>query len=777
MALAEDLKPVMKERMKIDLAPWAKAYIEENMDKLYTELTIEKQEGILTDCTNINDYHELLTEKDPNQDERQKEKQESMVKIKIGKKILCKGDPGMGKTTWGKKIGWDWANGIFTTYSIVFFVFLKLVRPGVPIENVIINQTPKLEGMNMKPQKLRSILDTFGDRCLLILDGLDEHALGKNEDVLKIIEGRKFLSCGIIVTSRPHSTNDIEQHFPTIVRVKGFTRDRAREFALRLLGDTDKVVTVINFGPSRYDSIINCPNILLVLCVLVKENQIDLKSKAFQIGELYFKLTRFLYQKYTRSKKVDFDSKSFVDVLTKIGKLAWESLKSGNAFFQRSQIIGELGEDAFQYGFLIGHEDCRLIGQETADVLLTFAHRTFQDFFWSFYFVSVLSKGETLENLVNMEDRKTIRFMVDPLFLHFCLWFVFSDQKYLSFPKRELALDSIFTHVLEKFDVTQLDLVLMDKMFPAFNLTRTTDSLILEFFAKVLKHLTKTKQLVLNKFHPTELILSVMASEGKPLSSITVVAWSASMNTLHKYSVEGRFSSTESVDCDGELNVVLEYKVCQPETLSNILKYCRIKNIYPSIYLQTSLVATSVDVSNFFNEQVKKIIVVNEGCTTLACIQEIPPCPSLTHLYLTNKYIDYDASVAGRIYDALKRGNLPSLTHLSFQKCGWPLSQLPPSPCPSLTYLNISGFCLESCESQVMESVSKRNVLPNLQTLLVDAHCVTGECTIKHLFMENLSNLKSLFIDEIAKEDEGEFLFVLGKRKFSDLKALGLSLT
>ena len=383
--------------MKIDLAPWAKAYIAEDMEKLYTELTVEKQENLLTDCAKIKDYRKLFTKKEQNQDERQTEKQPLAVGKKIGKKILCKGNPGMGKTTWGKKIGWDWATGIFTTYSIVFFVFLKLVRPGMPIENVIIHQTPKLEDLSLKPEKLKSILDTFGDRCLLILDGLDEHALGKNEDVLKIIEGRKFLSCSIIVTSRPHSTNDIEQHFPTIVRVQGFTRDRAREFAWCLLRDADKVSSVINFHPFRSDSINSCPNILLALCVLVKENQIDFMNKGFKVGEIYFKLTRFLYQKYTRSQMVDFDLNAFVDVLTKIGKLAWESLKSGNALFTRSQIIKELGEDAFQYGLLIGHEDCRLIGEGIADIVLTFAHRTFQEFFASSYLVSVLSKGGKLE--------------------------------------------------------------------------------------------------------------------------------------------------------------------------------------------------------------------------------------------------------------------------------------------------------------------------------------------------------------------------------------------
>ena len=59
--------------------------------------------------------------------------------------------------------------------SIVFFVFLKLVRPGDAIENIIIDQNPSLEGLCISRQKLENIFETFGNRCLFILDGLDEH--------------------------------------------------------------------------------------------------------------------------------------------------------------------------------------------------------------------------------------------------------------------------------------------------------------------------------------------------------------------------------------------------------------------------------------------------------------------------------------------------------------------------------------------------------------------------------------------------------------------------
>ena len=56
----------------------------------------------------------------------------------------------MGKTTVSKKAAYDWAMGIFKTFTIVFFVFLKLVKPGDSIESIIIEQTPALEGLGLK---------------------------------------------------------------------------------------------------------------------------------------------------------------------------------------------------------------------------------------------------------------------------------------------------------------------------------------------------------------------------------------------------------------------------------------------------------------------------------------------------------------------------------------------------------------------------------------------------------------------------------------------------
>ena len=176
----------------------------------------------------------------------------------------------------------------------------------------------------------------------MILDGLDEHALGQNQDVLKIIKGQKLLYCNILVTSRPHSCANIEQHFQAIVRVNGFTRNQAERFALRILENKSKVEAVVNFNPwgksgfgFENEFLYSCPILLLILCVLVKDDMVDLDNENLSKGELYFSFIQFLYKKYASSNDMSFNQNVFEDIVKKLGKLAWETLQTGNQFLTR----------------------------------------------------------------------------------------------------------------------------------------------------------------------------------------------------------------------------------------------------------------------------------------------------------------------------------------------------------------------------------------------------------------------------------------------------------
>ena len=202
-AFVDEVRPFIGRNMKITRHPWQENS-EVNMDDLFSELILQKL-PIGCEHKQLESYKDLFVCPEAG-DESKKLVDEGVVRkvrktIKIqSRKILMMGDPGVGKSTLMKKITFDWANGDFDTVSLVFFVALTFVKPGEAIENVIVGKTYGLKGLNITPGQVKSILETFGSRCLLILDGLDEHAQGQNSSVCEIIRVKNTFT----VTSLSH---------------------------------------------------------------------------------------------------------------------------------------------------------------------------------------------------------------------------------------------------------------------------------------------------------------------------------------------------------------------------------------------------------------------------------------------------------------------------------------------------------------------------------------------------------------------------------------------
>ena len=205
---------------------------------------------------------------------------------------------------------------------------LKFVKPGDPIEETIIKQNPELQGLKIAQQKLRALLKRYSNRILIILDGLDEHDQGQNENVLKIIKNQKLLGCGIVVSSRPHSVKEVEQHFPTIITVEGFTVKEASKFVSKFFAgqneiDQDNIDQILVSSDIRERfPVYKCPILLSFLYQLVKEREIDLLDRNLEIGDLYYRMVKCLYTKYTLRKGINFEKTVFHEVLTSVGKLA-----------------------------------------------------------------------------------------------------------------------------------------------------------------------------------------------------------------------------------------------------------------------------------------------------------------------------------------------------------------------------------------------------------------------------------------------------------------------
>ena len=528
--------------MKIEVAPWIKEYVVD-MEELYTELTLEQEEYKVhgEQCKVLDSYQEALKISGQRSNKRnytglQKVFNSMMCctgeieNIGEGKKILFKGEPGMGKTTVGKKIGWDWAIGILKTFEIVFFVYLKFVRPGHSIEDTIIQQTPVLNVLGITKKKLAPLFKTFGHRCLLILDGLDECALGQNEDTVKMVRGEKHFKCNILLTSRPHSIRDIRQYFQTVVNVTGFTKQEARKFASKLfLNDLKLVDDVLSFTPLSLTNedikLYQCPILLSFLCLLVKEKEISLSDKAISVGEIYTRMVRCLYRKFTIRKNRSFDTKKFVDTLKRIGKIAFRALLSGNPLLTYSEVIKEVDEEVFDYGLLIGHQDAhRLVPDETADILITFPHRSLQQFLGALYFVLMLSSNTTIDTFFDGNRTEPI-FMTDTLFLDFCLWFLCEKNSYFPVDGKDVILTTLAGFCAQSLVSSCFHVEHIKKLCPALDLGRTerkNDELIRAFYRKFLEKFENANSIVLDFAYPRQWILEAMIQNCENIRQICV---------------------------------------------------------------------------------------------------------------------------------------------------------------------------------------------------------------------------------------------------------------
>ena len=746
-SLAEELRPYTADAMKIEVAPWIRDYVVD-MEDLYSELKLEKLHnkpfGISEEP--LNDYKELfvkseqeleltcftkgsVTSKFPSKQVKFCHKATQARRAR-GKKVLVKGKPGIGKTTLLKKIGWDWANGVFWTYAIVFFVFLKLVKPGDAIENVIIDQMPELEGMNVSPRRLREILNTVGPRCLIIFDGLDEHALGLNEDVLKIIKGQKLLYSNIVVSSRPHTTRGIENYFQTIVRVDGFTRREASKFAFKVLNDKQKVSEVLNFNPAdfRQDVFLHhYPILLSFMCLLVLEDDIDLSSQAVTIGEIYFRMVRCLYKKFTIRKGINYDVNEFIRAITAIGKLAFQMLLSGNSFL-RSEVVREVGEDAFDYGLLIGHEDFRLIRDETADMLVTFPHRTLQEFLAAFYFIFAIS-GKTVESVLG----KSTIIRDNPLFLDFCLWILYIGKEYVPLQYTDSACDSLTGYFAGVIDNKLLTVDETSTKLPNFNIPtacRSNHSIRLKFFAAVLCN-CHTKLLIVQNQKLLDWILTAMRPVLRSIDSIYV-------------------GHSSRLCCLNNSALTLDVMNLSQPLLNVVQKHSRYFAKKASLYLRTYK-DEQVDVSKLFADNVIQLHL-SGSASFLTLSENIPLCFSLSRISFFNQRLS--SEFISYLSQAVQIGHLPCLSHLAFVECKGLESSIPllfRSQWPELSHLNLFDTRLDEKDFEFLSrAISDTNgsPIPKLTDLVLSNFHCDPVMEVHSLLKNALANLTGFHLGD-----------------------------
>ena len=182
-----------------------------------------------------------------------------------------------------------------------------------------------------------------------------------------------------------------------------------------------------------------------------------------------------------------------------------------------------MGEHAFDYGLLIGHEDFRLIADETADIFVTFPHRSIQEFLGTLYFIWMLDTGDEIQSILGTESNKPI-FLTDSLFLHFCLWFLRDDQKYFTLRNKHKVYKRMVHYCVELVNKEGLGMGTIDLTYPALDISSTSvyarDKLRVSFVGDILVKCKKASSLILPHYGTLNEILGLINPNYKSLTFI-----------------------------------------------------------------------------------------------------------------------------------------------------------------------------------------------------------------------------------------------------------------
>ena len=697
--------------MKIELAPWAES-LTGNMETLYTELKMEKTENTLAGekCTPISDYKELFQDIQPVLSKVSKPKQ---------KRIIGSGDPGIGKTTFAKKAAWDWARGIFTTFSIVFFVSLKLVKLDDTIENIIIQQTPALEGLNVREEKLKQILDVFGSKILIIMDGYDEISSEnkENKDLSKLFQGKKYPRCSILITSRPHSVSNIPGHFQFVVNIRGFTKELAHQFASDALIDPSQVDSVLQVecvnvrdNLRRGDTLYASPMLLLFLCILTNSGDIDPERKDITVGEIFWKLMQCIYKKYCVKKGIPYVQSEFLILLFKLSDVAYRITLEGN-FLKRKEVIDFLGKDVFDYGFLIGHEDSRLLRRPNSDILIMYPHKSIEEFFFTFRIIVYMSNTKSWYVI----PCDTPAFMISSLSLQFCLWFVHHGEAYFSqsINTRNIqkTMKSEILRLIDYIQVSFRDIGAFYRGVDLADAVRSRDNVTLNFFKEVCKSFRRVKHMTLPSI-PEEIAdwaLDAFQPVLKQLATLTIqsLGYYARPPAYLNYLAE-----------DNIKDFILIVHGFAGTIWRNIVKCRPLFTRHQCVYLSLD---EENELSVLLDKDVMKLHLISCRPTTSVIKAQfvIQTCPFLSELSFKGT-LKVDPEFWSVLSSAVRIGKLPVLQSLEFLGCGTLLKgnipKLLHSKWPTLNHLNLDGCELNKEDIEYL-SKNREHILPCLASL------------------------------------------------------------
>ena len=316
--------------------------------------------------------------------------------------VLIEGDPGMGKTTYCDKLAFDWATGKagedFLKFKLV--LLLRCCDINSNLSDAIVYQILPSDMQEQEREKFFDFIKRNQSNILLVLDGLDELPSGKLPEVQDIIKGKIAMlhKCPLMVTARHEAGTEVMKYCDTLLEIEGFTGADASEFIQKFFHEkgeqgakmAQNLLGKLEEDQSLKELIANPLNTAL-LCLVCEDMEGKLpESKT----KLYRDIVEDVLRRYKKKKNLPQTSEDPIEEhksqLKQLGSIAWNAVLENKKCFEKNQLESHT-DDVPGFGFLLWRPGS---SRRRPRPHYSFIHKSFQEWFASYYLCCLLLSGE-----------------------------------------------------------------------------------------------------------------------------------------------------------------------------------------------------------------------------------------------------------------------------------------------------------------------------------------------------------------------------------------------
>ncbi|KAL9965532.1 hypothetical protein ACROYT_G029345 [Oculina patagonica] len=303
--------------------------------------------------------------------------------------VLIEGKPGMGKTTYCKKLVYDWATekqeaeDCLPRFETVLLLRCRDVKSD--LWEAIDDQLLPRDVEEDVRERFFNFIRHNQSNVLLILDGLDEVPANELPMFSEIIQGRVLSKCRLVATARHEAGMKVRIHCDTLLEIEGFTKEDARTFILKYFKTMEDLAQNL-LSKLKNDDTLNemaaNPLNTALLCLVCEEFQgFFPESKT----KLYMDIVQCVLRRYIQKKGLPEKNEDLIEAyktqLKHLGRIALKGLREGNLDFEESE-LGSHSADLPGFGFLSVQAGGSKLRPRRR---YSFLHKSFQEFFAAFY--------------------------------------------------------------------------------------------------------------------------------------------------------------------------------------------------------------------------------------------------------------------------------------------------------------------------------------------------------------------------------------------------------